>query len=76
MSWICKKCGGEIVEIAIVPTTVVRTIKRDGKAGKIIMQGKHKIAHSKDFKCLDCGVEASATYMGSLKQIAVFKEDK
>lgn len=74
MPWICKKCGGEIIEITIVPTTIIRTIKRDGKAGKIVAQQKHKNEHSKDYKCLYCKEEASSTYKDSLQIIAKWKD--
>lgn len=74
MSWKCKECGGEVVEIVVVPITIIRSIKKDGKSGKILAQQKHKTAHSKDFVCLSCKEEAPVTYKDSLKMMAEWEE--
>lgn len=76
MSWVCKKCGREVVEIAVIPTTIIRNIKKDGKGGKIVAEQKHKIEHSKEFTCIYCKEKASATYKDSLKIIAKWEDKK
>lgn len=75
MAWVCKECGGEIVEISVVPVTIIRSIKKDGKNGKILAQQKHKIEHSKDYICLGCEEKAPVVYKNSLKSMAEW-EDK
>lgn len=75
MAWVCKECGGEVVEISVVPVTIVRSIKKDGKREKILAQQKHKIEHSKEYVCLGCKEKATAIYKDSLKNIAEW-EDK
>lgn len=74
MPWVCKKCGGEVVEVAVVPMTIIKFIKTDGKSGKILAQQKHKIEHSKDYVCLSCKEKAPVIYKNSLKMIADWEE--
>lgn len=73
MGWVCKKCGGEIVEISIVHTGVVREIKKNGESGKTIFKEQHKTAYSKEFKCLDCGENSDVVYKNSLEKLASWK---
>ncbi|MGL4865587.1 MAG: hypothetical protein ACRC4T_21025 [Cetobacterium sp.] len=74
MAWACKKCGGEVVQIAVAPMTIIKYIKKDGKSGKILAQQKHKIEHSKDFICLSCKEKAPVIYKDSLKLIAEWED--
>lgn len=75
MAWKCKKCGGEVVEIDVVPFTIIREIKKSGKAGKALFKKQHKITHDRKFQCLNCKENAPVVYKDSLKMIANW-EDK
>ncbi|MGL5902885.1 MAG: hypothetical protein ACRCZO_09385 [Cetobacterium sp.] len=74
--WICKECGGKVVEVITVPMTIIKSIKNDGRSGKILAQQKHAIAHNRDYSCLNCKNRAPAVYRNALKIIAEWVEDK
>ena len=78
--WRCKKCGGEIVAVVAINTTVNFNIDKDGditepNIGFTLDEIARDNADKQYYYCEDCCNESEGADIGELEDIAEWEEE-